>query len=236
MAPLRWSATVSPRLHSHPPRVPGMPPSTTRGPMSWSAGTQRNSPRQVPCRGLDLAGPGNLLGSEACRSSGPAGAHIAPRCVSCDATLSLERPSRQAPLAGVLMLWLGRPGKLLLPGPCLLGPASSSCRGSCLECLVSSWPEKGRGVSWCSHGWPCRGVLQLPVHKFGVLRYPYFSTPTGAPGLGHTRCRALLGQALTVHGHAWPWSRCSLTPHPSRLPRAARAYRGVVGAKRPFPP
>ncbi len=27
-------------------------------------------------------------------------------------------------------------------------------------------------------GKPCRGTLQLPVHKFGILRYPYFSTPT----------------------------------------------------------
>src|SRR3954471_21530521 len=41
--------------------------------------------------------------------------------------------------------------------------------------------KKGRGDSWRSHGQPCRGVLQLPVHKFGVLRYPYFSTPT--PGV-----------------------------------------------------
>src|SRR3954468_9059396 len=38
-------------------------------------------------------------------------------------------PSRRAPLAGALVLWFGRPGKLLLPGSCLLGPASSSCRG-----------------------------------------------------------------------------------------------------------
>src|SRR3954464_4591552 len=77
---------------------------------------------------------------------------------------------------------LVRPGKLLLPGPCLLGPASSSCRGPCLlgpassscrgpclECLVFSWRFLGG---------PCRRVLQLPVHKSGVLRYPYFSTPT----------------------------------------------------------
>src|SRR3954468_1239461 len=55
-----------------------------------------------------------------------------------EVTLSLERPSRQAPLAGVSMLWLGRPGKLLLPGPCLLGPASSSCRGPCLFGPASS--------------------------------------------------------------------------------------------------
>src|SRR3954469_23523338 len=47
--------------------------------------------------------------------------------------------------------------------------------------------KKGRGDSWRSHGQPCRGGLQLPVHEFGVLRYPYFSTPTGAPGPGpHT--------------------------------------------------
>src|SRR4051812_9905564 len=64
---------------------------------------------------------------------------------------------------------LSRPGKLLLPGSCLLGPASSSCRGPCLECLV---------LSWRFLGGPRRRVLQLPVHKSGVLRYPYFSTPT----------------------------------------------------------
>src|SRR4051812_41665368 len=44
--------------------------------------------------------------------------------------------------------------------------------------------KKGRGDSWRSSGQPCRRVLQLSVHKFGVLRYPYFSTPTGAPGPG----------------------------------------------------
>src|SRR3954469_10747154 len=78
----------------------------------------------------------------------------------------------------MVLYGLGRPGKLLLPGPCPLGPASSSCRGPCLECLVFSWRFLGG---------PRRRVLQLPVHKSGVLRYPYFSTPTGAPGPGpHT--------------------------------------------------
>src|SRR3954470_1478175 len=86
-------------------------------------------------------------------------------------------------LSRILCSWmvlhgLSRPGKLLLPGSCLLGPASSSCRGPCLECLVFSWRFLGG---------PRRRVLQLPVHKSGVLRYPYFSTPTGAPGPGpHT--------------------------------------------------
>src|SRR3954466_9205245 len=45
----------------------------------------------------------------------------------------------------------------------------------------------GRRGSWRSPGGPCRRALQLPVHKFGVLRYPCFSTSTGAPGPGpHT--------------------------------------------------
>src|SRR4051812_12046717 len=130
------------------------------------------------------------------------------------------------------MLWLGRPGKLLLPGPCLLGPASSSCRGSCLECLVSSWLEKGRGVSWCSHGWPCRGVLQLPVHKFGVLRYPYFSTPTGAPGPGPYTVPSVVGPGPNSARARVAWVALLLNSAPSRLPQVARAHRDVVGARR----
>src|SRR3954462_12717215 len=53
--------------------------------------------------------------------------------------------------------------------------------------------KKGRGDSWRSHGQPCRGVLQLPVHKFGVLRYPCFSTPTGAPGPGPYTVPSVVG-------------------------------------------
>src|SRR4051812_38811450 len=86
-----------PQAAQPPATCPWNGPSATRGSMSWSAGTQHGSPRQVPCRGLDLAGPGSLPGPEACRSPGPAGAHIAPRRVSCDVILSLERPSRQTP-------------------------------------------------------------------------------------------------------------------------------------------
>src|SRR4051812_14160213 len=43
---------------------------------------------------------------------------------------------------------------------------------------LRSVPKRSRGDPWRSPGQPCRMVLQLPVHKFGVLRYPYFSTPT----------------------------------------------------------
>src|SRR3954471_16481395 len=76
------------------------------------------------------------------------------------------------------MLWLGRPGKLLLPGPFLLGPASASCRGFVLNAWSLLGPKGNRGDPWRSPGKPCRTVLRLPVHKSGVLRYPYFSTPT----------------------------------------------------------
>src|SRR3954471_6637543 len=81
----------------------------------------------------------------------------------------------------MVLYGLGRPGKLLLPGPCLLGPASSSCRGlhlgpassSCrglrLGCWVFSWRFPGRPLP--------RGAATARA-QVGVLRYPYFSTPT----------------------------------------------------------
>ena len=70
-------------------------------------------------------------------------------------------PSRQAPLAGALSPWLGY--------------------------FVLEWLQRNHGGPWRPPGKPCRGVLQLPVHKFGILGYPYSSTPTGAPGPGpHT--------------------------------------------------
>ena len=53
-----------------------------------------------------------------------------------------------------------------------------------LEHFVLEWLQGNLGGSWRSPSKPCRGVLQLPVHKFGVLGYPYSSTPTGAPGPG----------------------------------------------------
>ena len=61
-------------------------------------------------------------------------------------------PSRQAPLVGALSPWL--------------------------EYFVLEWLQGNHGGPWRSPGKPCRGVLQLPVHKFGILGYPYSSTPT----------------------------------------------------------
>ena len=133
--------------------------------------------RVVACRGKRLAAVVVLSRPGACRSPGLAGTQGASRQAS---LVCLEWPSRQAPLAGVLSL----PGKLLLPGPGLAFPASSSCRGLGLSTLFLNGLQGNHGGSWRSPGKPCRGMLRLPVHKFGVLGYPYSSTPTGAPGPG----------------------------------------------------
>ena len=65
-------------------------------------------------------------------------------------------PSRQAPLAGALSPWL--------------------------EYFVLEWLQRNHGGPWRSPGKPCHGTLRLSVHEFGILGYPYSSTPTGAPG------------------------------------------------------
>ena len=114
---------------------------------------------------------------EACRSPDLAGTQGASRQAF---LVCLEWPSRQAPLAGVLSL----PGKILLPGPWLAFPASSSCRGLGLSTLFLNGLQGNHRGSWRSPGKPCRGALQLPVHEFGILGYPYSSTPTGAPWRG----------------------------------------------------
>src|SRR3954465_9067823 len=75
-----------------------------------------------------------------------------PASSSCRDFAPFVRSSRQAPLAGAL---------------CLV-----------LNTLFLNGPKRDHGGFWRSPGKPCRGVLRLPVHKFGVLRYPYFSTPT----------------------------------------------------------
>src|SRR3954463_7097876 len=53
--------------------------------------------------------------------------------------------------------------------------------------------QRNYGGFWRSPGKPCRGLLRLPVHKFGVLRYPHFSTPTGAPGPGPDTVPSVVG-------------------------------------------
>src|SRR3954466_6839857 len=97
--------------------------------------------------------------------------------------------------------------------------------------------KKGRGDSWRSHGQPCRGVLQLPVHKFGVLRYPYFSTPTGAPGPGPYTVSSVVGPGPNSARARVAWVALLLnsvpvapSPGGARLSRR-RGGRGVRGAR-----
>ena len=104
---------------------PWIGPRATRGPMSWSAGTQRS-------RGAHSA--------EAMSSSLPGKLLLPGSCVS-GTVLSLVRPSRQAPLAGVSVL--------------------------CLVYFVFEWFNKEQEGLRRARGKPCRGKLQLPVHKLG---------------------------------------------------------------------
>ena len=125
-------------------------------------------PRQAPCRCCYLVGAGSIVAHRASRYLGwssrqapLAGALLPCRSARRVAASSLECPgwpSRQAPLAGAL------------------SPE--------LKYFVLEWLQGNLGGSWRSPRKPCRGVLHLPVHKFGVLGYPYSSTPTGAPGPG----------------------------------------------------
>ena len=107
----------------------------------------------VACRGKRLAAVIVLSRPGACRSSGLC--RDAWR-VGASSLRCLGWPSRQAPLAGVLSPWLGY--------------------------FVLEWLQRNHGGPWRSPGKPCCGMLRLPVHKFGILGYPYSSTPTPASG------------------------------------------------------
>src|SRR3954466_4287359 len=100
-----------------------------------------------------------------------------------------------------------------------------------------SAPKRSRGDPWRSPGKPCRMVLQLPVHKFGVLRYPYFSTPTGAPGPGPYTVPSVVGPGPNSARARVAWVALLLnsvpvapSPGGARLSRR-RGGRGVRGVR-----
>src|SRR3954463_16454650 len=159
-------ATVYPWLHSLPPCTLGRVPERHVG---GCAGAQVQSgclPRPLSCRVRELAAHRVLPGRVARRGKFlemPWLARQAPLV----GVLCLEWPSRQAPLAGALSPWL--------------------------KYFVLEWPQRNHGGPWRSPGKPCRGTLRLPVHKFGILGYPYSSTPTGAPGPGPYTVPSVVG-------------------------------------------
>ena len=164
--------------------------------ISRCAGARARSggfPRQAPCRGRRLVVFGSLSLTGPCRDAGRvAASFLGMPCVAFPASSTCRGlvSSRQDPLAGALVVL---PGKLLLPGPWLALPASSSCRGLGLSTLFLNGLQGNHGGSWRSPGKPCRGALQLPVHEFGILGYPYSSTPTGAPGPGPYTVPSVVG-------------------------------------------
>src|SRR3954467_6610504 len=118
----------------------------------------------MPCRGRCLAASGSLSLVGSYRDAW----RVAASSLRC-----LGWPSQQAPLAGVLCLeWPSRQAPL------------AGALSSWLEYFVLEWLKRSHRGPWRLPGKPCRGVPRLPVHKFGVLGYPYSSTPTGAPGPG----------------------------------------------------
>jgi len=198
----RW-----PSLHLRlPPRTPGCTGSR-HAPLRKPHGDTRvgalergyrvaAGPRRVPCRGRRLVESRSLSLTGPCRDV---------RCIAASFLKCRGWPSRQAPLAGALSL----PGKILLPGPCLF----------ILNALFLNGSKGTHGGLWRSSGKPCRAALQLPVHKFGILGYPYSSTPTGAPGLGpHTVPSAVGPGPKQGTGTRGAWVMPNLTPYPPRPP------------------
>ena len=147
-------ATAHRWLHSLPPRAPGEAPRATRWWMRWSVGAEW--PRPLSCHVRKLV------------------AHRASRC--------LGWSSRQAPLAEALLpcrdAWRIAASSLgCLGWPSRQAPLAGALSPE-LKYFVLEWLQGNHGGPWRSPGKLCRGALQLPVHKFGVLGYPYSSTPT----------------------------------------------------------
>src|SRR4051812_9100495 len=150
-------ATAYRWLHSLPPRTPGRVPERHVGGCAGAWVRSGSLPRQAPCRGRGLVASGSSPLTGPCRDAWRVAASSL-RCLGC--------PSRQAPLAGVLCLeWPSRQAPLV------------GALSPWLEYFVLEWLQRNHTGPWRSPGKPCRGVLRLPVPKFGILGYPYSSTP-----------------------------------------------------------
>src|SRR3954465_10246989 len=157
----------------------------------------------MPCRARELAAHRSLPGRVARRSKSLVAPWLAfpassscrglvlraavPASSSCRGLAPFGRASRQAPLAGAL---------------CLV-----------LNTLFLDGPRRDHGEFWRSPGKPCRGVLRLPVHTFGRLRYPYFSTPTLCTLVDRKRKRYINAVDVVVRLHD-PTDPSTVTPAP----------------------
>src|SRR3954463_2188403 len=203
-------ATAHRWLHSLLPCAPGRVPERHVGGCAGACVRSGSLPRQAPCRGRCLVASGSLPLTGPCRDAW----RVAASSLRC-----LGWPSRQAPLAGVLCLeWPSRQAPL------------AGALSPWLEYFVLEWLQRNHGGPWRSPGKPCRGVLRLPVHKFGILGYPYSSTPTGAPGPGPYTVPSAVGpgpkQGMGTRGlgHAVSFS-VSTAPSPNGTRRLRRRGR-----------
>ena len=150
------------------------PPATRvrRGPQSDTLVDALERGRRVAaCRGKRLAAVVIFAGPRSSSLTGPRGTLVGlpdklpgPCCLA-----GARGASWQVPWSTLV----GLPSKLLLSGSCLLSLNTLFLDGS-----KGTLGDLGDRLASL-----CRGVLQLPVHKFGVLGYPYSSTPTRVSGL-----------------------------------------------------
>ena len=153
----RW-----PSLHLRlPPRTPGCTGSR-HAPLRKPHGDTRvgalergyrvaAGPRRLPCRGRRFVESRSLSLTGPCRDV---------RCIAASFLKCRGWPSRQAPLTGALSL----PGKILLPGPWLAFPASSSCRGL-------GWPSRQAPLAGALVGLPGKLLLPGPWFEYFVLEW-----------------------------------------------------------------
>src|SRR3954467_13170789 len=73
------------------------------------------------------------------------------------------------------------------------------------------------------------GCYDCPCTSSGYNGTPILVHRQEPPGLGHTRCRALLGQAQNSARARAAWVTLHLLLRPPRPPRTARVERGIVG-------
>src|SRR3954469_21082559 len=76
------------------------------------------------------------------------------------------------------------------------------------------------------------GCYDCPCTSSGYQGTPILVHRQEPPGLGHTRRRALLGQAQNSARARAAWVTLHLLLRPPRPPRTARVERGIVGGMR----
>ena len=122
----------------------------------WLHNLLPRAPGKAPGRHV-----GGCAGERVHSGSLPRQAPRRGRCLVASGSLSLTGPCRDARrVAASSLRCLGWPSR---QAP-LAGALSPE-----LKYFVLEWLQRNHGGPWRSPGKPCRGVLRLPMHKFGIL-------------------------------------------------------------------